>query len=144
MNNDYCDTRTTFGQTIEGQTPVMITILATGKTLEAKTSGRVRSDATYGNFLLEGLTQANTLQARDIKVEVIEPPIEPGFYLNSRGVVLKITGEPDKRPSIYHLSHIGTTNLSYKGPCLEREYYSSIRKGNTVRIADIKGQSVHA
>lgn len=145
MNNDYCDTRTTFGQTIERDTRVKVIIRTSGATLaEGVTSHLIAPSGEWASVRLDGLNKANRFHAADVTIEVIEPPIEPGFYMNTAGVVFKITGERDKRPSLYHLRHIGTEDVSYKAPCREHEYYSSIRQGTTVRIADIKGYPVSA
>ncbi|URM87514.1 hypothetical protein SEA_DUSTYDINO_115 [Microbacterium phage DustyDino] len=150
MNNDTCSTATssisTFGEAIKPGTPVTITIRKTGVTLGAKVSSGVRKGDIDGSFHLEGMSYPNAFYARDIEVAVVQPPIEPGFYINNVGVIFRITGEKMERPSLVNLSSMARGEVQVLRTAFGREesYYKEIREGKTVRIADANGIPVSA
>ncbi|AXC36334.1 hypothetical protein SEA_FORK_108 [Microbacterium phage Fork] len=149
MNNDTCSTATssisTFGEAIKPGTPVTITIRKTGVALNATVSSAVRKGDIDGSFHLEGMSYPNAFYARDIEVAVVEPPIEPGFYINKLGVIFYITGRKFDHPLLVNLASISRgTGAGDRASGFEESYYKEIREGKTVRIADANGIPVSA
>lgn len=146
MNNDTCSTTETFGQTIKPGTPVTITLREAGVSLEGKVSGMIAPYHESGSFRLDGMRYSNRFYAQDIDVSVVEPPIEPGFYLNQYGVIFLMTGDPKAVPRVAHLPRMakGRDMPLSEAFSPESSYHKEIREGKTVRIADAYGTPVSA
>lgn len=144
MNIETCD-NDAFGRDFKPGTPVKVKIRKTGVELEGKVYSLIRAGVSPVWYItLDGVSSPTHFYASEVTLEEILPEVEPGFYLNQRGVIFHITGKLDEAPRLVSLSRMakGSDYTDAIGPIAERHYYHEIREGKTVRIADANGVTV--